>query len=233
MTDKLKGLIFYSKNIKDNDLFIKILSSKDEVNQGIVYGGNSSKKKLIYQKGYFIDYSIKKKKENFTPAIYAEISRPYLSKIIDDKYKLHALLSVLSLINISIVEGQIIKGFYNSVYKLIVIIINENRWIIYYCEWLFNLLQLIGYQIDYKKYLESKYYDLVNQNFLYEPNANTIEFPHNLFNNRKKISYKNLNAFFTIFENIFTKNHLDNMNYRMPIYFINFKKIILNTLQNL
>ena len=57
MTDKLKGLIFYSKNIKDNDLFIKILSSKDEVNQGIVYGGNSSKKKLIYQKGYFIEYS--------------------------------------------------------------------------------------------------------------------------------------------------------------------------------
>jgi recombinational DNA repair protein (RecF pathway) len=66
MTDKLKGLIFYSKNIKDNDLFIKILSSKDEVNQGIVYGGNSSKKKLIYQKGYFIDYSIKKKKRKFS-----------------------------------------------------------------------------------------------------------------------------------------------------------------------
>ena len=54
MTDKLKGLIFYSKNIKDNDLFIKILSSKDEVNQGIVYGGNSSKKKLIYQKGFVV-----------------------------------------------------------------------------------------------------------------------------------------------------------------------------------
>jgi recombinational DNA repair protein (RecF pathway) len=65
MTDKLKGLIFYSKNIKDNDLFIKVLSSKDEVNQGIVYGGNSSKKKLIYQKGYFIDYSIKKKTKIF------------------------------------------------------------------------------------------------------------------------------------------------------------------------
>ena len=64
MTDKLKGLIFYSKNIKDNDLFIKILSSKDEVNQGIVYGGNSSKKKLIYQKGYFIDYSLFQKNTN-------------------------------------------------------------------------------------------------------------------------------------------------------------------------
>ncbi len=53
MTDKLKGLIFYSKNIKDNDLFIKILSSKDEVNQGIVYGGNSSKKKINISKRIF------------------------------------------------------------------------------------------------------------------------------------------------------------------------------------
>ena len=53
MTDKLKGLIFYSKNIKDNDLFVKILSSKDEVNQGIVYGGNSSKKKINISKRIF------------------------------------------------------------------------------------------------------------------------------------------------------------------------------------
>ena len=233
MTDKLKGIIFYSKNIKDNDLFIKILSSNDEINQGMVYGGNSSKKKLIYQNGYFINYFIKKKNENSPSAITAEISPPYLSKIIEDKYKLHALLSVLSLINISIVEGQIIKGFYNSVYRLIAFIINENRWIIFYCEWLFNLLQLIGYQIDYNKHTENNYYDTVNQNFLYEPNSNTIEFPHNLFNNSKKLSYKNLSNVFTIFESIFTKNHLDNMNYRMPISYINFKKIVLITLQNL
>ena len=44
MQNKLKGLIFYTKNIKDNDLYIKILSSNDYVNSGIVYGGNSSKK---------------------------------------------------------------------------------------------------------------------------------------------------------------------------------------------
>ena len=180
MTDKLNGIIFYSKNIRDNDLFVKILSSKDEINQGIVYGGNSSKKKMIYQNGYFTHYSIKTKNEYSPPSISAEIRRPYLSKMNDDKYKLHALLSILSLINISIVEGQTIKGFYNSVYKLILIIINENRWIIYYCEWLFNLLQLIGYQIDYKKHLERKYYDIVNQTFLYKPNANTIEFPDQL-----------------------------------------------------
>ena len=233
MTEKFNGIIFYSKNIKDNDLFIKILSSKNEVNQGMVYGGNSSKKKSIYQNGYFINYSINKKNQNSPSVISAEISKPYLSKIIDDRYKLLALFSILSLINISIVEGQIIKGFYISVYKLILIIINEDHWIIFYCEWLFNLLQLIGYQIDYKNNTKNNYYDIVNQNFLYEPNSNTIEFPHNLFINSKQLSYKNLSAVFTIFESILTKNHLNNMNYKMPTNFINFKKIILNTLQNI
>ena len=49
MKNKYKGIIYYSKNIKDNDLFLKILSSNDEINSVIVYGGNSSKKKNIYQ----------------------------------------------------------------------------------------------------------------------------------------------------------------------------------------
>ena len=46
MLNKSKGIIFYSKLIKDNDLYIKVLSSSDEVKSGMVYGGNSSKKKI-------------------------------------------------------------------------------------------------------------------------------------------------------------------------------------------
>ena len=81
MTDKLKGLIFYSKNIKDNDLFIKILSSKDEVNQGIVYGGNSSKKKLIYQKkDILLIIQLKKKTKIFHLQYLLKYPDPILAK---------------------------------------------------------------------------------------------------------------------------------------------------------
>ena len=65
MKSKLRGIIFYTKKIKDHDLFIKILSSDDSLNSGLVYGGNSTKKKLIYQNGYFVDYFITKKKSKF------------------------------------------------------------------------------------------------------------------------------------------------------------------------
>ena len=151
MKNKFKGIIYYSKIVKDNDLYIKVLSSNDEVNSGMVYGGNSSKKKLIYQNGYFLDYTISKKNQSSPPIFSADMSKPFLGSIYNDKYKMNALLSILSLINLSILEGQYIKGIYTDIEYIVNIIINKNRWIIEYCEWLFNLLQKIGYQIDYKR----------------------------------------------------------------------------------
>ena len=57
MIKKNKGIIIFKKKIKENDLFVKVLSSNDELLTGIVYGGNSSKKKSTYQNGYFLEYS--------------------------------------------------------------------------------------------------------------------------------------------------------------------------------
>ena len=231
MKNKLKGIIFFSKQIKDNDLYIKVLSSKDEIISGMVYGGNTSKKKFIYQKGYFIDYLLIKKNENIPPYFNAETTKPYLGNFIYDKYKLNALLSIMSLINISILEGQTIKGFYSGVENLIVNIIIYKYWIVFYCEWLFYLLQLIGYQIDYKKNNKKKYYDIIKQEFLYESNQNTIDFPYKLFSTNQIITYGNINSIFIIFESVFSKNHLENINYEMPVNYLNFKKIILSRLK--
>ena len=230
MKNKYKGIILYKKKIKDNDIYIKILASNDQIITGIVYGGNSSKKKLTYQSGFFINFMINRKNENFPLTINGEISKPFLSSMIDDKYKLNALLSVLSLVKLSITEGQTIRGFYFGVENLLLKIIYQNHWIVYYCEWLFYLLQLIGYQIDYRKNNDKNFFDLVNQNFIYESNKNSIKFPHDLFFDKRKINQKNIHSIFYLFESIFTKNHLDNINYKMPVNFLNFKKIILKHL---
>ena len=45
MQTKNFGILLYRKPIKENDLFVKILSKDDQIITGIVYGGNSSKKK--------------------------------------------------------------------------------------------------------------------------------------------------------------------------------------------
>jgi DNA repair protein RecO len=230
MKNKFKGIILYKKIIKDNDIYIKILASNDQIITGMVYGGNSSKKKLIYQNGFFIDFIVSRKNENFPLTINAEISKPFLSNMINDKYKLNALLSILSLIKLSIIEGQNIKGLYSGVENLLLKIIYQNHWIVFYCEWLFYLLQLIGYQIDYSKNQDKNFFDLVDKIFIYDSNENSIMFPHDLFFDKQIINQKNIYLIFYIFENIFTKNHLDNINNKMPVSFLNFKKIILKRL---
>jgi len=231
MKNNKKGIIFYSKIIKDNDLYIRVLSSDDIILSGMVFGGHSKKKKIIYQNGYFIDFSINQKNENFPPIFLAEITKPYIGIIFEDKYKLHALLSILNIIKLSIVEGQYIRGIYNQTEFLIDKIIFENHWIIFYCEWLFQLLKLIGYQIDYQNNVNKLYFNLSSQEFEKFITNSSIKFPHSLFSFNKNITYENINAVFLIFESIFLKNHLDNINYKMPSNYLNFKNLIIDKLK--
>ena len=100
MINKDKGIIIYLKKIKDNDLFLKILSKKDNIISGMVYGGNSSKKKSIYQIGHFVEYNIFLKNLNNPPSINAEIIQPFTSNFLQDKFKSFTLLSTISLLNL-------------------------------------------------------------------------------------------------------------------------------------
>ena len=104
--------------------------------------------------------------------------------------------------------------------------------VIIFCEWLFKLLQLIGYQIDYKNKKNYKYFNLITQDFENLNIKNSIAFPHEMLVHSSKIGLNEINAIFTIFESIYIKNHLDNMNYKMPISFINFKNSLLSQLKN-
>ena len=142
------------------------------------------------------------------------------------------MLSILNLIKLSIIEGQYIQGFYKHIEILINTIVNKNHWIVEYCEWLFTLLKLIGYQIDYQINNDIMFFNLFNQKFEKKFTNSCIEFPHSLFSRDKIINFNNLNAVFVIFESIFLKNHLENDNYKMLTSYINFKNIILKRLKS-
>ena len=133
MIDIYEGIIVFSKKIKDYDLYIRILSNDDELISGIVYGGNSSKKKLIYQVGYFIEFSILQKNKNIPPTFNAEIIRPFIVSIVKDQFKSYCLLGIISLINISIIEGQKLSGLYESVKNIVEIISLKKNWISFFC----------------------------------------------------------------------------------------------------
>ncbi len=226
--DKTIGILIYTKIIKDNDLYIRILSQNDEIISGIVYGGNSSKKKNIYQNGYYLKFSYSKRNENRPNTIIAEIHNPFMGSIIDDKYKLSCLLSIMSIINIVIVEGQKVKDIYKLIDNFLNKLISEKTWIRLYCKWIFDLLKIIGYEIDYKSNLNKKFFNISTQMFTEKNNDNVVVFPHQYLISEKKIDINSLNIIFLIFEYILKNNHLMNNNYSLPIPYMRFRKIILD-----
>ncbi len=228
---KYEGIIIYTKKIKERDLYIKILSNYDEIHSGIVYAGTSTKKKLIFQIGYFVQYTIIKKNENSPPYFNAELIKPFINDILKNKFKLYGLLNLISLINTAILEGQKINGIYISIRNIINIMHINKHWISYYCEWLFNLLKIIGYEIDYKNNENSQYYNLINDDFENYKSESSILFPHQLLTHNNKINLMEVTAVFEIFENIYRKNHLHDINYKMPSSFYNFKDTIIKELK--
>ncbi len=233
MQKKYKGIILYSKIYKENDLFIKFLSHTDEVISGIVYGGLSRKKKGIYQIGFFLDFNIIKI-NNKPISIQAELSKPLISPIINDKFKLNCLLSVISIINLSIFEGQKINNIFNISENFIYILISKRRWMIDYCIFLFNLLKIIGYQIDYTNNFSNKYFDINTLEFKQNKSNSTLIFPYDLLdqNNYSKINLYSIIDFFKIFEVVYVKNHLNNLNLKLPNHYELFKKSVIQYLKN-
>ena len=230
MQNKTFGILLYKKIIRENDLYIKLLTKDDQVVTGIVYGGNS-RKKNIFQIGYYLNLILYKKNLNKPYTIKAELKKPFIGHIFEDKYKLHCILSVISIINFAIIEGQSVKNLYNISDKFIHKLINHKKWIVHYCKWLFDLLKVIGYEIDYSSNLNKKFFDIDLIQFTNLKKTNNYLFPHEFLSNKINIKYNYMEIIFIIFENIFVNNHLNSLNKKLPYNYLNFKNLILHFLK--
>ena len=233
MQKKSRGILLFTKNYKENDLYVKIFCESNEIISGIVYGGLSKKKRNIYQIGSFININIIMK-FNRPPSISGELSYPYMSLIMNDKYKLYCLLSTVSIINLSIIEGQKINNLFTLLETFIINMLEKKKWINSYFLFLFNLLKIIGYEIDYNKNQTYKFFNLDTLEFTNNPSKSSILFPHNLLDLNSKSLY-NINSIiniFKIFELVITRHHLSNLNLQLPNQFHLFKKLIIDYLKN-
>ena len=230
MLKKYKGILLFKKINKENDLFIKFLSETDELINGIVYGGLSNKKRNIFQIGFYLNIEVKYI-NNKPASISGELSEPFISSILNNKYKINCLMSITSLINISIIEGQKVKDIFKISNDFLSKMIVKKKWLREYFIFLFNLLKIIGYEIDYLNN-KNKYFDLIDLQFVDYNSNNSIIFPHNFFaNNQTKIDIVIVYQLFEIFEKVYIQNHLSNFNLNLPNQYHLFKRLIIQKLK--
>ena len=139
------------RKFRENANIINIFTENKGKIDGIVYGGNSRKIRNYLQisNKLFVSHSLKN--ENKIGYFKTELIKPISPLYFNDKERTSALISICSLLNILLPDGQPNKKIYNS-FENLINSINLDNWIILYIFFELNLIKDLGYDTNLKQY---------------------------------------------------------------------------------
>ena len=166
-----------SKNRYNENSVITEFYTKDHGKcSGVIFGGTSRKIKNYLQIGnkFYINYNYKI--EGKLGYFKVEIFKVYTPFYFNNKKKLLCITSAMNLIKLLTVELQENFKIFDAIEDFFINLNNEN-WTKKYVFWELKILKYIGYDIDFKKIInseivknEKKYYLKSNTNKKYIPN---------------------------------------------------------------
>ena len=166
-----------SKNRYNENSIIAEFYTKDHGKcSGVIFGGTSKKIKNYLQIGNKFHINYNYKIEGKLGYFKVEIFKVYTPFYFNDKKKLLCITSAMNLIKLLTVELQENFKIFEAIEDFFINLNNEN-WTKKYVFWELKILKYIGYDIDFKKIInseiiknEKKYYLKSSTNKKYIPN---------------------------------------------------------------
>ena len=143
------------RKFRENANIINVFSETKGKVSGIVYGGNSRKIRNYLQISNKLFISHNSKNQNKLGYFKTELIKPISPLYFDDKERTAALISLCSMLNILLPEGQPNRNIYKSFEKFISAINLEN-WIILYVFFELSLIKDLGYDPNLEKFKNIK-----------------------------------------------------------------------------
>ena len=232
-----EALVLSTLNYSETSIILKIFTKNNGLRKGLVKGAKSKNKNFIFQSGNLVNVSYKSRTEDmlgmFTVDLISSCSAIYLS----DTQKFSGIVSILNLIEFSLLENEVEKELYDHSKALInKIITSEKNWIVDYIKWEIFLLKKIGFGLELSKcVLTNKKSNLkclspksgcaVNEKAAEKWKHKLYIIP-NFFLNDKKANKEDLINGFNITSN-FLKKFAKSINKTLPFTRSNFIDIIL------
>jgi len=138
---------------RENANIINVFSSERGRVSGVVYGGNSRKIRNYLQISNKLFIIHNSKNENKIGYFKTELVNPISPKYFSDKERTTALISLCSILNVLLPEGQPNKNIYKSFDNLINSLGLDN-WIIMYIFFELNLIKELGYDTNLNQFLD-------------------------------------------------------------------------------
>ncbi|MDC0937943.1 DNA repair protein RecO [Pelagibacteraceae bacterium] len=172
-----KCYLLSKRKFRENANIINIFTEKKGKMDGIVYGGNSRKIRNYLQISNKLFVIHSSKNENKIGYFKTELIKPVSPLYFNDRERTSALISICSLLNILLPEGQPNKKIYNS-FENLINSINLDNWIILYIFFELNLIKDLGYDTNLNQYKNNT--DLAEQIKKIKIDGYTYEVPNYL-----------------------------------------------------
>ena len=170
------GYLVSKNRYNENSVMVEFYTKDHGKCSGVIFGGTSRKIKNYLQIGnkFYINYNYKI--DGKLGYFKVEIFKVYTPFYFNNKKKLLCITSAMNLIKLLTVELQENFKIFDAIEDFFINLNNEN-WTKKYVFWELKILKYIGYDIDFKKIInseiiknEKKYYLKSNTNKKYIPN---------------------------------------------------------------
>ena len=139
------------KKFRENANIINIFTAQKGKIDGIVYGGNSRKIRNYLQISNKLFVSHNSKSDNKIGYFKTELIKPISPLYFNDKERTSALISICTLLNVLLPEGQPNKKIYKN-FENFINLLNEKNWIILYIFFELNLIKELGFDTNLNQY---------------------------------------------------------------------------------
>ena len=147
-----EGLILSSIDYSETSLIIKVFTCNHGVQKGLVRGAKSKKKSNIYEAGNLVSISFKSRIEDMLGVFLVDLMKPSQLLYLNDLKRFSCIISVINLLEFSLLENEPETELYLFSKNLINKIFSyEEGWIEEYIRWEVFLLKKIGFGLELSK----------------------------------------------------------------------------------
>ena len=147
-----EGLILSSINYSETSIILKVFTRNYGVQKGFVRGAKSKKKSNIYEAGNLVSISFKSRTEDMLGIFLVDLMKPSPLLYLNDLKRFSCIISVINLLEFSLLESDPETELYFYSKNLINKIFSyEEGWIEEYIRWEVFLLKKIGFGLELSK----------------------------------------------------------------------------------
>ena len=143
-----EALILSSINYSETSIILKVFTKKYGVQKGFVKGAKSKKKSSIYEAGNLVRVSYKSRTDEMLGVFLVELIKASSLIYIADIKKFSCIVSIINLIEFSLLENEKEFELYNLSKNLIEKVYLEVGWVEDYIRWEVFLLKKIGFGLE-------------------------------------------------------------------------------------